>query len=103
MNRILHLGCLAALLAGSAFAQSPAVQNSGSADAKPPVEEMRFTAGASLRVQLDKPIDAKKAQPGDPVVLKTLDDIMSGDREIAPRETLIKCTVIDLGANREMR
>ncbi len=38
---------------------------------------MQFTPGTLLRVKLDKTIDAKKAQVGDPVVAKTLDDLKS--------------------------
>jgi hypothetical protein len=38
---------------------------------------MSFTPGTLLRVKLDKTIDVKKAQVGDQVVAKTLDDLKS--------------------------
>ena len=66
------------------MAQNASTQTGTPAEKDAPAQQMRFSPGASLRTQLDKTIDAKKAKVGDPVVLKTLDDIMSGDKEIAP-------------------
>jgi len=45
----------------------------------------RFATGTKLRVELDKTIDAKKAKPGDPVLAKTMDDLESGGKVVAPR------------------
>jgi hypothetical protein len=45
----------------------------------------RFAPGTKLRVELDKTIDAKKAKPGDPLVAKTMDDLESGGKMVAPR------------------
>jgi hypothetical protein len=45
----------------------------------------RFAPGTKLRVELDKTIDAKKAKPGDPLLAKTMDDLESGGRVVAPR------------------
>lgn len=51
---------------------------------------MQFTPGTLLRVKLDKTIDAKKAQVGDQVVAKTLDDLKS----VPPGLALKGCDVI---------
>jgi len=45
----------------------------------------RFVPGTKLRVELDKTIDAKKAKPGDPILAKTMDDLESGGKVVAPR------------------
>ncbi|HTR25053.1 MAG TPA: hypothetical protein VMI10_13815 [Terriglobales bacterium] len=69
-----------ALIIGIASAQnqSPPTQipaaNAG--NAQTPMA-MNFTPGTLLRVKLDKTIDAKKAQVGDQIVAKTLDDLKS--------------------------
>lgn len=69
------------LFAATCLAQDQASTNS------PESTQManRFAPGAQLRVELDKSIDAKKAKSGDPVVAKMMDEIMAGDKVVAPR------------------
>jgi hypothetical protein len=46
---------------------------------------MNFTPGTLLRVRLEKPIDAKKAQVGDQVLAKTTDDLKSVPPDLATK------------------
>jgi hypothetical protein len=71
---------LITLLGGVSMAQS--------STANPPDEpraETRFAPDVQLRVELDKSVDAKKAKPGDPVVARMMDELMAGDKVMAPR------------------
>jgi hypothetical protein len=78
----------AALLTGMSVAQA-AAQPAGqapststppapaSAESQTPPLTMQFTAGTVVRVTIDKTIDAKKAQVGEEVTAKTMDDLKS--------------------------
>jgi hypothetical protein len=71
---------VAAFLTGISVAQAPA-QAPTPATAPTPAANapmaMNFTAGTLIRVELEKPIDTKKAQVGDQVFAKTTDDLKS--------------------------
>ena len=78
MKIVLCLFLAFAVLTGISTAQNaapPPSQAPAAPQAVPLV--MQFTPGTLLRVKLDKTIDAKKAQVGDQVVAKTLDDLKS--------------------------
>ena len=89
--------CLATI--SFSFAQAPsqpqtAAQPQGTAPATPssaaPPMAMNFTPGTLIRVELEKPIDAKKAEVGDRVLAKTTDDLKS----IPPSLALKGCKII---------
>ena len=42
-------------------------------------------AGATVRVTLQKPLDARKNKPGDPVIVKTAENVKSDGRVIVPK------------------
>ena len=88
MNRTFILGLALTLVAQMSVAQAPPQPHEGAAPTQPPAE-MRVEPGITLRVELVKTIDAKKAKPGDPVVVKTVDELMSGTHVAAPRGTKI--------------
>jgi hypothetical protein len=89
MNRTLILGLALTLIAQLSIAQAAQQQASGAPATTQPPAEMRVEPGITLRVELVKTIDAKKAKPGDPVVAKTVDELMSGSHVAAPRGTKI--------------
>src|SRR5208283_4763637 len=75
-----------AWLTGISVAQTPAQPQApaqpqtpatGPTSAATPPMTMNFTPGTLIRVALEKPIDAKKAQVGDQVLAKTTDDLNS--------------------------
>lgn len=59
----------------------------------------RFAPGTKLRVELDKTIDAKKAKPGDPVLVKTMDELESEGKVVAPRGLKIVGHVVAASAH----
>jgi len=65
---------------GIAFAQDLAPVSSA-----PASEASHFAPGATLRVELEKTLDAKKAKAGDPVQARTTQPLMSGSTEVAPK------------------
>jgi hypothetical protein len=78
----------AAMPAGQAPATGPATASPQATPASPAQAQapagtptvpvvMQFTPGTLIRVKLDKTVDAKKAQVGEQVVAKTLDDLKS--------------------------
>jgi hypothetical protein len=85
MSKFLPLLLLSTLWVGFSRAQtSDQPETSGPAPASMP-QVSRFAPGTKLRAQLDKTIDAKKVKPGDPVLAKTMDDLESGGKIVAPR------------------
>jgi hypothetical protein len=64
-----------------------------------PTQASHFAPGTKLRVELDKTIDAKKAKPGDPVLVKTLDEMKSGGEVVAPRGSKIIGHVVAASAH----
>jgi hypothetical protein len=89
MTRTLVLGLALALAAQISLAQAAQQQDSGSPQKAQPPAETRFAPGTALRVELVKTIDAKKAKAGDPVVVKTADELLAGTQVVAPRGTKI--------------
>ena len=85
MNKFLALLLLSTLGMGSSQGQT----SDQPATSAPPGASLsqvsRFAPGTKLRVELDKTIDAKKAKPGDPILAKTMDDLESGGKVVAPR------------------
>lgn len=74
--KIVSMLASALLLTGIATSRGAAQSQAPAGSTVAPLV-MQFTPGTLLRVKLDKTIDAKKAQVGDPVVAKTLDDLKS--------------------------
>jgi hypothetical protein len=76
MKNIMTL-LFAVLLAGGLLAAQTPPPTSGTTQ--------RFAPGSTLRAELDKTIDAKKASAGEPVLAKTMDELKSGNEVVAPR------------------
>lgn len=89
MNRTSILGLALVLAAQISLAQPPPQQESGAPQNAQPQTETGFAPGTALRVELVKTIDAKKVKPGDPVVVKTTDELLAGTKVVAPRGTKI--------------
>jgi len=45
----------------------------------------QLQSGTAIHATLDKPVDARKAKPGDAVIAKTTEDVKSGGQVIIPR------------------
>ena len=90
MNRFLTFFALLALVAPISFAQAaqPAAAPLPQSNSQPQTQ-MRAAPGTNLRVELARTVDAKKAKPGDPVLAKTVDELMAGKRVVSPRGTRI--------------
>jgi hypothetical protein len=73
-NSAFSLLVVACLFAG--FVTPAAGQAQNNVPAKQPVH-MQFTPGTLVRAEIEKPIDAKKAQVGDQVFAKTTSDLKS--------------------------
>ena len=72
----------AVLLTGVSFAQSP--QPNGGSESQG--SAVRFVPAGTLRVELTKSVDAKKAKVGDEIVGRTMDDFLSSKNEmLAPK------------------
>lgn len=56
---------------------------------------LRFSPGTILPVELDKSVDAKKAKPGDPVVAKIDQDLLSNGKIVIPRNSKIMGHVVE--------
>ena len=85
MSKFLPLLLLSTLGVGFSSGQT-SDQPATSAPAGTPLSQLSsFAPGTKLRVELDKTIDAKKAKPGDPVLAKTMDDLESAGKVVAPR------------------
>ncbi len=80
----------AALLSVIASAQNPAPSPTAPTDGAQRPRAMSFTPGTLIRAQLEKSIDSKKAQVGDQVLAKTLDDLQS----VPPGLALKGCRII---------
>ena len=78
---LLTIGLLTGMSGGqtgaSPAAQMPATGAAASGESQTPPMAMQFTAGTVVRVTIDKTVDAKKAQVGDKVTAKTMDDLKS--------------------------
>jgi hypothetical protein len=72
--------------------QSPAAPASA---ATPPMT-MNFTPGTLIRVELEKPIDSKKAQVGDQVFAKTTDDLKSVPPGLATKGCKILGRIVEV-------
>lgn len=90
MKRILIFAGLVALTVPISFAQAvqPAAAPLPQSNVQPHTQ-MRAAPGTNLRVELVKTIDAKKAQAGDPVLVKTVDELLAGKQVVSPRGTKI--------------
>lgn len=89
MHRIVGLGITLTLAAQISLGQPALQQDRGASATTQPAGEARFAPGTALRVELVKTIDAKKAKAGDPVMVKTVDELMAGTQAAAPRGTKI--------------
>jgi hypothetical protein len=69
--------CLVGISIGQTQSPSQPQAPAASASTATPPITMNFTPGTLLRVELEKPIDSKKAKVGDPVLAKTTDDLNS--------------------------
>lgn len=60
---------------------------------------LHFSPGTVLPVELDKSIDAKKAKPGDPVVAKIDQDLLSNGKIVIPRNSRVMGHVVEAKAS----
>jgi hypothetical protein len=97
MRYAFFLLLLGALLTGMSSAQNPAATapTPAAAAAQAPMA-MTFTPGTLLRVSLDKTVDAKKAQVGDQIVAKTMDDLKSVPPGLATKGCQIVGHVVEV-------
>jgi hypothetical protein len=58
----------------------------------------QLQAGSSIHATLEKPVDARKNKPGDPVVAKTTEDVKSDGRVAIPRGSKIVGHVTEVKA-----
>jgi hypothetical protein len=87
MKSILRVALISACLTGISLAQIPVQPN-----AESPIQNtaVRFSPGTTIRAELAKSVDAKKAKVGDEVIARTLDDFLSDKNELlAPRGSQI--------------
>src|SRR5579863_5037068 len=82
MNRNLIPGIILVLATQISFSQTPAATPTSSVA---PSGEMHLQPDIVLRVDLEKTIEAKKAKAGDPVLAKTVDELMTGKQVAARR------------------
>jgi hypothetical protein len=82
-----------------AQAQNPAPPAPAAGAAQPAPAAMSFTPGTLIRAQLEKSIDTKKAQVGDQVTAKTLDDLQSVPPGLALKGCQIIGHVIEVSAH----
>src|SRR6185437_15707329 len=54
-----------------------------------------FSPGTILPVELDKSVDAKKAKPGDPLVAKIDQDLLSNGKIVIPRNSKVMGHVVE--------
>jgi hypothetical protein len=87
MNRMFSLGIVLILIGQFSLAQD--AQDQSNATTPGAAIQLRFAPGTALRVELVKTIDAKKANAGDPVVVKTTEELTEGSQVVAPRGTKI--------------
>jgi len=79
MKKLLNLIQIAALLMGVGLAQSP-TKPSGASDSQS--AKVQFAPGTVIRVELAKSVDARKANVGDEVIGKTMDDFLGDNNEV---------------------
>ena len=96
MRKILLPLLLSALGIGFSHGQTSETSQPAMASA---TQASHFAPGTKLRVELDKTIDAKKAKAGDPVLVKTLDEMKSGGEVVAPRGSKIIGHVVSASAH----
>ena len=63
------------------------------------IARMSFTPGTLIRAQIEKPVDAKKAQVGDPVLAKTIDDLKSNPPGLATKGCKILGHLVQVSAH----
>ncbi len=94
MKKLLSRVLAAALLTGVSIAQPPAQPNGGSDSQNTAVQ---FAPGTIIRVELAKPVDAKKAKVGDEVVAKTMDNVLSDKNDVlAPKGSSVLAHVAEV-------
>lgn len=93
---------LAASLTALTIAQTPAQPQTPAtapaSGATPPIA-MHFSPGTLIRVQLDTPIDTKKAHLGDQVLAKTTDDLKSDPPGLATKGCKIIGHLVEVTAH----
>jgi hypothetical protein len=96
MNRVLISLLTAVLLTGICLAQNPG-QPTGGSGSQNTANTARFAPGTILRVELTKPVDAKKAKVGDEMTGKTMDDLL-GDKNsvLAPKGSRVVARVTEV-------
>jgi hypothetical protein len=98
-NLCLAILSLSLLNAASSAQDRAGAQSKGTADQSQGVEggaTPKVSRGLTLRAELTKSIDAKKAKVGDEVVAKTLDDLLSNGQVVVPRGSKISGRVVEV-------
>ena len=101
-NLCLAILSLSLLNAASSAQNAAEPQAKGMADQNPGAEGAptgatpKVARGPTLRAELTKSIDAKKARVGDEVIAKTLDDLLSNGQVVVPRGSKISGHVVEV-------
>ena len=89
MKKCFNCMMSAALLTGMALAQAGAPPSNDPVSQSPSVagsaQPNKVAAGTVIPAELEKTIDAKKVKPGDPVLAKTTQDLVSNGQVVIPR------------------
>ena len=96
MKKILFAVLAVALLTGVSLAQSSAASQTNatasqnaSASTAQATDSGQIAAGTTIRAELAKSVDAKKAKQGDEVVAKTTEDVKSNGQVVIPKGSKI--------------
>src|SRR6185437_13846064 len=99
MRMISKITILLVTLAALTFTPNTGAQTDPPASPAPNVSTakapgLHFSPGSVLPVELDKSVDAKKAKPGDPVVAKVDQDLLSNGKIVIPRNSKVMGHVV---------
>jgi hypothetical protein len=98
MNQLLSSILTGVLLTGVSVAPSAAQPNGGSASQNAAQGAgVQLLPGTIIRVELAKSVEAKKAQVGDEVMARTLDDLLSNNKDgLAPKGCKVLGHVVEV-------
>src|SRR2546425_6184037 len=105
MKKILFAVVAVALLTGVSLAQSSAASQTNatasqnaSASTAQATDSGQIAAGTTIRAEVAKSVDAKKAKQGDEVVAKTTEDVKSNGQVVIPKGSKIVGHVTEVKA-----
>jgi len=93
-KRFVYFVSAIALLSLAIAARSASQEQNNQAQPQHP--KMSFTPGTVIRAEIEKAVDAKKAQIGDPVLAKTIDDLKTDPPSLATKGCKIYGHVVEV-------